>query len=927
MSFRDLPIGRKLTLAILVTSGVVLLLACIGFVAYESRTFRQGMVDDLGTLGRVVATNSTAALAFDNAGDARDVLAALRADPHIVFAGLYDNAGRLFATYPADLSATALPARPGRDGFHFGEQYLTGTLVVQQGDGPRLGTLYLASDLGVFRRQMLAYAEVSAVVLLLAIAIAYLLSRLLQGQILRPITALADVARTVSERGDYSIRAVQLGQDEPGQLTAAFNRMLTRIEEQSSALKESATRLRAVMDSALSSVIVIDAGGHIVDWNACAESMFGWSRTEAQGRDLAELIIPPRHREAHRSGLRRFRESGAAPVLDRLLEMHALRRNGEEFPVEFRISLLRNGDRVSFCGFITDITERRQAEARVQAQLSRLNLLHRITRAIGERQDLDSIFQVLVRCLEENLLVDFGCVFLYDAEAQLLTVSGVGGRHGDLAARLEMGDATQVPIDQNGLSRCVQGQLVYEPDIAGVHFPFPQRLAAVGLRSLVISPLLVESRVFGVLVAARETADGFSSTDCEFLRQLSEHAGLALHQVQLYDALRQAYEDLRQTQQAILQQERLRALGQMASGIAHDINNAISPMALYTEALLEREPNLSANARRYLETIQRAIDDVAQTVARMREFYRPRHSELSLAPVRLNGLVQQVLDLTQARWSDMPQQRGVFIDVQTRLAPDLPVFMGVEGEIREALTNLIFNAVDAIPGNGTVTIATGIERGEAECVYVEVGDTGVGMDEETRRKCLEPFFTTKGERGTGLGLAMVYGMVKRHSAEISIDSAPGRGTRIRLGFRVGNAVVGASEPGTGSGPRQLLRILVIDDDPLVINSLHDTLRDDGHAVITAEGGQKGIDAFLTAREHGEPFSVVITDLGMPYVDGRKVAEAVKAVAPDTPVIMLTGWGQRLVSDNEVPPEVDRVLSKPPRLGDLRKALREVVRET
>ena len=151
---------------------------------------------------------------------------------------------------------------------------------------------------------------------------------------------------------------------------------------------------------------------------------------------------------------------------------------------------------------------------------------------------------------------------------------------------------------------------------------------AAGLHSLVIAPLLVENRVFGVLIAARRAARRLQSADCEFLRQLSEHVALAAHQAQLYGALQQAYDDLRQTQHTVMQQERLRALGQMASGIAHDINNAISPVALYTESLLEREPNLSDRARGYLTTIQRAIDDVAATVARMREFYRQREPQL-----------------------------------------------------------------------------------------------------------------------------------------------------------------------------------------------------------------------------------------------------------------------------------------------------------
>ena len=150
-------------------------------------------------------------------------------------------------------------------------------------------------------------------------------------------------------------------------------------------------------------------------------------------------------------------------------------------------------------------------------------------------------------------------------------------------------EQAHIGIDQNGLARCVRGELICEPDVSRVDFPFPRRLASGGLRSLVAAPLVSQSGVFGVLIAARYVANSFSSRDCEFLRQLSGHVALAAHQAQIYAALQQAYDDLWQTQQAVMQQERLRALGQMASGIAHDINNALSPVALYTESLLERE--------------------------------------------------------------------------------------------------------------------------------------------------------------------------------------------------------------------------------------------------------------------------------------------------------------------------------------------------
>ncbi|MQA19693.1 ATP-binding protein [Rugamonas rivuli] len=571
----------------------------------------------------------------------------------------------------------------------------------------------------------------------------------------------------------------------------------------------------------------------------------------------------------------------------------------------------------------TEVSERLAAERKVVAQLARMSLLHQITRSIGDRQDLPSIFQVVIRCLEDQLPIDFGAICMYDGSA--LEVSCVGLRSRSLAQTMAMGDGAQIGIDQNGLSRCVRGQLVYEPDVRAVDFPFPQRLAKAGMRSMVLAPLLAESTVFGVLIVARSASSDFSSTDCEFLRQLSEHVALAANQARLYGALQQAYDDLHQSQVQVTKQERLRALGQMASGIAHDINNAISPIGLYAESLLETEHGLSENGRSCLQVIERAIDDVASTVARMREFYRQREPQLTHSTVNVNLMIQHVVDLTRARWSDMPQQRGIVIEMRQDLAEDLPPILGVEGEIREALTNLIFNAVDAMPDGGAVTLRTRyaeqMDDGSGPYVQVEVADSGTGMDEATQRRCLEPFFTTKGERGTGLGLATVYGMTERHSARIAIVSELGQGTAVQMYFPVavvsdtGVPVMPSYVPGPG------LRILIVDDDPTVLASLENILKLDGHQVTKADGGQAGIDLFSEAEAAGRRYEVVITDLGMPYVDGRKVAETVKRVAPAVPVILLTGWGQRLIPDSgDAPVHVDQVLSKPPKIRELRLAL-------
>jgi signal transduction histidine kinase len=574
------------------------------------------------------------------------------------------------------------------------------------------------------------------------------------------------------------------------------------------------------------------------------------------------------------------------------------------------------------------LTQTEQFEGRLSKQVSRLALLQEITHSIGSRHDLLSIFQVVLGSLEEHLPIQFGCVCLHESTAGVMTVEAVGPASGTHAPALGLTTSSSIPIGQNGLYRALHGTLIHEPDVRLVDSPFPRRFAAAGYHSLVLAPLAVESSVFGVLVAARREANSFSSTDCEFLKQLSEHVALASHQAQLYSALQQAYDDLRQSQQSVMQNERLRALGQMASGIAHDINNAISPVSLYTELLLQQEKQISEQGRARLGTMQRAIEDVAGTIERMREFYRPRESARMFTKVDVHAAIDQVIELTQPRWRALPQERGIVIDLKRRFAANKIEIVGDEVELRDALTNLIFNAVDAMPDGGTLTLSVGTRRGATPLpdVLIEVSDTGIGMDEETRRRCMEPFFTTKGERGTGLGLASVYGMLKRHDADFEIDSAPGIGTTVRMIFpgvpeRAGTSAAAVPVPAI----RKNLRILVVDDDPVLTRSLQDALETDGHRLELAAGGQAGIDIYMATRTAGKNFDLVITDLGMPRVDGRKVAEAIKADQPGLPIIMLTGWGQRLLDEGEVPPNIDRVLSKPPRLQLLRAAIADLVR--
>ena len=572
---------------------------------------------------------------------------------------------------------------------------------------------------------------------------------------------------------------------------------------------------------------------------------------------------------------------------------------------------------------VNDNLERRVQERTqdLQQQFRRISLLNDITYAVAARQDIESIVQIVLQQLEEHLPVDYGSAYLLDEKTGVLKVMARGPKTQPLAEQLQL--PGEVSIGDTGFIACTRGEIVYLPDLGKVDHPLAKRFCTVGEYSCLGVPLASDGKTFGLLVFMRAKKDGFSEAERDFIKGLSAHVAQAVQQVRLYQDLQQAYNELRQTQQAVMQQERLKALGQMASGIAHDINNALSPIVGFSE-LLGLTKDLDEEGRKYLDYIQAAGDDITHIVSRLKEFYRLRDGNEALAALDLNYLVTQVIAMAAPRWRDIPQGRGVMIEMNTEFARELPQFGGVESEIREALLNLIINAVDALPKGGSITIRTRFTGTDPESrlIHLEVSDTGIGMDEATRKRCLEPFFSTKGKRGTGLGLAMVYGIVERHHGTIEIESQPGAGTTFRLNFPVRAASLPALTEPKKEAPPGPFRILCVDDEPTVRELLARMLRLDGHTVETADGGRNGIEMFRAARVQGKPFDAVITDLGMPYVDGREVALQVKTESPETPLIMLTGWGAFM--DNQSSAQIDRVLSKPPHLRDLRAALLELV---
>lgn len=369
----------------------------------------------------------------------------------------------------------------------------------------------------------------------------------------------------------------------------------------------------------------------------------------------------------------------------------------------------------------------------------------------------------------------------------------------------------------------------------------------------------------------------------------------------------------KQAEQQQLHLMRLRSLGEIASGVAHNFNNLLMGILGNAELLqtaLQHDPELQRRA----EMIAQLAHDASAIVKRMQGFYKlqpPTRRER----VRLRTLLEDVVESTRPVWHDLAGRRGAEIQVHLVAEGD-PVVNANRSELHEVFTNLIINACDAMPAGGTITLRLGEQGGRA---VVEVADTGIGMSPEVKERCFDAFFTTKGEYGSGLGLSVSYQIVARHSGQITVWSEVGKGTV----FTVYLPMATESERVTGDSPQPVssshLRILTVDDDEAVSTAIKHLLEADGHRVTAVSDAESALAQFQPDR-----YDLVILDLGMPHLDGLSLARRLKDLSPSIPIILLTGWGDQLREDK--PPEVDLVLAKPVRRATLRTALWQLVRQ-
>jgi len=347
------------------------------------------------------------------------------------------------------------------------------------------------------------------------------------------------------------------------------------------------------------------------------------------------------------------------------------------------------------------------------------------------------------------------------------------------------------------------------------------------------------------------------------------------------------------------QTEKLRAMGVMASGMAHDFNNMLGVILGTAELLLSKVRGKWARER--LEVVRRAALDGAETVRRIHEFSRAPSDEAGLTSVDINQAVRDAVEFTKPRWKDQAEQGEVAIRLTTDLQPVEPIMGNLSG-LREVLVNVLLNAVEAMPQGGDILVRSRMCDG---CVLVTVTDTGCGVTDDVKQRLFDPFFTTKGMEGSGLGLSVSYGIITRHKGEITLEGKPGKGTTVEIRLPVAHAAK-RDDKAEGFRPStKQARILLIENNEPLLKTLVELLEMGGHDVTAFGSGREGVAAFERGR-----YDMVFTDLGMLDMSGWEVARKIKAKDSAMPVVLVTGWGASISEEEAKRAGVDIVAGKP-----------------
>jgi signal transduction histidine kinase len=612
-------------------------------------------------------------------------------------------------------------------------------------------------------------------------------------------------------------------------------------------------------------------------------------------------------------------------VFRRMMDQIALLAQGFLAPAEAKPETIRRVERVAAVPGLGEVTEigqvrdafyhmladLRGATQRLEDLVFKLGTLNEMVELAARIPRIQDLLGLVLQSTMRAVRATVGSIMILDKDRTVLRLAASRGIPDEVVP------AVEVKVGEGVAGKVVEmGEPVLVDDIAADPRFNKANDPQYGSGSFICMPIRVGDRVIGVINMAKKRDSAlpeslrtqpFGSTDLHFLNALMTYIGYAVDNSRLLEEaqlsasqLQGVIDDLKSTQAQLVRGETLRAMGQLSSGMAHHLNNLFAVILGRVELLMGKVEE--EGVRRSLEIIQRTAQDGAEVVRRVQRFSRVQPVSDAVA-VDLNQLVQEVVELTQPRWQDEAQLRGSRIE----LAVETGIVGSAAGEpapLREVLMNLLLNAADAITQAGRITLRTWAKD---DRVYCSVTDTGGGMPEEVRRRALEPFFTTKGPKATGLGLSVAYGTVQRYGGTLSVESVEGQGTTVEVSLPIASGAAAARKPDSPTTTRPIpLRILVIDDELPVRTTLAEMLEEQGHSVTQAPGGREGL-SYLESNP--ELVDVVVSDLGMPDMTGWDVARSIQSRWPRLPVGLITGWGETEITREERS-RVNFVITKP-----------------
>lgn len=648
---------------------------------------------------------------------------------------------------------------------------------------------------------------------------------------------------------------------------------ITNIKRAEEALRQSEEKFRSISANALDGIVMIDPNGCIIFWNQAAAKLFGYSAAEVLGRELHKTIAPERYLKNYQEAFSGFSQSGRGNAVGRMVELMALHKDGTEFPVELSVSALEMHNQWYAVGIVRDITERKRAEEALRSNEQRYRAILRSvpnTVLISDRHT--------GRILEVN---ERFCELTGYDQSEVLGKTVV-----DLNIYTDRSDHMRLTkmIDEHGGVK--MANVVYQDRFG--------------------------NRVDG-LVAVRTFS--YSGRQC------------LLSVMQDITALRKAEEEQSRLQTQLQRAQRMEAIGTLAGGVAHDFNNLLQAISGYTQLILGM-PQLDEKVAEYANDIDQAAIRASDLVKRLLTF--SRKVDVAFNPVDLNAELGSAIKMLERTIPKM-------ISIKTDLEEDLWPILADPNQIEQVLMNLGANARDAMPDGGELSILTanldleqdrlfGAEKLSAgKYVRLKVSDTGQGMDAESLKKIYDPFYSTKGVgKGTGLGLSIVYGIVEVHGGKIMCSSEPGKGTEFEIYLPAATDVslelARQSPVEMESTPGGQETILVVDDESQLLKVNSELLVQGGYNVLTASSGEDAVELY---GRQGKDIDLVIMDLGMPGMGGRKALQEILKMDPEAKVVISSGYNSPTEFDGKMD-GAKAFIDKPFRLGDLLRLIRTLL---